>query len=72
MDCIKFLKFLIEKTKEQIIWKINNHFKMIFNILDKMVKSRFLMKDQNQSLIFMKYSLKEKENHLLKKLEFVL
>ena len=52
--------------------KINNHFKMIFNILDKMVKSRFLMKDQNQSLIFMKYSLKEKENHLLKKLEFVL
>ena len=86
MDCIKFLQFLIEKTRNnkferQIIYyelmsinyywnfyrKINKHFKMIFNILDKMIKSRFLMKDQKQTLILMKHRLKEKENHLLKK-----
>jgi glycosyltransferase involved in cell wall biosynthesis len=85
MDCIKFLQFLIEKTRNnkferQLIYyelmsinyywnfyrKINHHFKMIFNILDKMIKSRFLLKDQKQALILMKHSLKEKENHLPK------
>jgi len=45
---------------------INHHFKIIFNILDKMIKSRFLMKDQKQTLILMKHSLEEKENNLLK------
>jgi glycosyltransferase involved in cell wall biosynthesis len=91
MDCIKFLQFLIEKTRNnkferQLIYyelmsinyywnfyrKINHHFKMIFKILDKMIKSRFLLKDQKQALILMKHSLKEKENRLQKKLKFVL
>lgn len=85
MDCIKFLQFLCEKTRNikierQLIFyelmsinyywnfyrNINHHFEMILNILDKMIKNRFLMKDQKQALILIKHSLEEKENHLLK------
>ena len=46
---------------------INHHFNMVINIFDKMIKNRFLMKDQKQVLILMKHSLERKGNHLLKK-----
>jgi glycosyltransferase involved in cell wall biosynthesis len=45
---------------------INHHFKMVFNIFDKMIKSRFLKKGQKHVLILMKHSLERKGNHLLK------
>jgi glycosyltransferase involved in cell wall biosynthesis len=84
MDAIKFLQFLIEKTRNNKIerqliyfelisidyyWNfykyINHHFKMVYDILEKMIISRFLLEDQKQILILMKKNLKEKERHLL-------
>ena len=70
MDPIKYLQFLIEKTRNnkverQLIYneiilvnkwwcfykKVNHHFKMIYNILDEMIKSRFLLNNQKKRLI---------------------
>lgn len=44
---------------------INHHFKMVYDILEKMIKNRFLLKDQKQRLILIKASLQEKESKLL-------
>ena len=84
MDPIKFLQFLIERTRNikierQLIYheimsinyywnfykNIKNHFKMVYNILDKMIKSRFLLKNEKQRLILIKNRLKIKENIFL-------
>ena len=40
---------------------INHDFKMFYDILDKMIKSRFLSIYQKKELIFIKKALKEKE-----------
>ena len=40
------------------------NFKMIYSILDELIKSRFLFKAQKQKLIIMKNNLEEKENNL--------
>ena len=45
---------------------INHHFEMVYNILDKMIQSRFLLKEQKKTLISIKNSLKEKEDNSLK------
>ena len=85
MDPIKFLQFLIEKTRNtkverQLIYNeiiladkwwcfyknINHHFKMVYNILDTMIKSRFLLNSQKERLILIKNSLMAKEKNLLK------
>ena len=84
IDPIKYLQFLVEKTRNNkierqliyheiisinYVWNfykyINHHFKMLFDILDKMIINRFLLKDQKQRLILIKKSLQEKENKLL-------
>jgi glycosyltransferase involved in cell wall biosynthesis len=44
---------------------INHHFKLVYDILDKMIKNRFLLKDQKKRLILIKKSLQEKESKLL-------
>ena len=44
---------------------INHHFKMVYDILDKMIKNRFLLKDQKQKLVLIKKNLEEKESKLL-------
>jgi glycosyltransferase involved in cell wall biosynthesis len=81
MDPVKFLQFLIEKTRnnkieKQLVYhetmsvnyhwnfynRINHDFQMIYYILDKLIKSRFLSKDQKHILISMKKRLKEKES----------
>ena len=83
MDPIKYLQFLVEKTRNNKIerqliyheiisinyaWNyykyINHHFKMVYDILDKMIINRFLLKDQKQRLILIKKCLQEKENKL--------
>ena len=43
---------------------INHDFKMVYDILDKIVKSRFLTKNQKRIIILIKYILKEKEKKL--------
>jgi glycosyltransferase involved in cell wall biosynthesis len=83
MDPIKFLQFLIEKTRNNkierqliyhelisinYVWNfnknINHHFKIVYNVLDKMIKNRFIFEEQKQRLILIKKSLQEKENKL--------
>lgn len=85
MDPIKFLQYLIEKTRNnkverQLIYNeiiladkwwcfyknINHHFEMVYNILDEMIKSRFLLNNQKERLILIKNSLITKEKNLLK------
>jgi len=85
MDPVKFLQFLIEKTRNikverQLIYneiiladkwwgfykKVNHHFNMIYNILDEMLKSRFLLNNQKERLILIKNCLIKKEKNLLK------
>ena len=45
---------------------VNHHFIMVYNILDEMIKNRFLLNSQKKRLILMKNSLLEKEKNLLK------
>ena len=45
--------------------KINHHFEMIYNLLDKMIKCRFLLEKQKKKLIFLKKTLEEKEKSIL-------
>jgi len=85
MDPIKFLQYLIEKTRNNKVEKqlmyneiiladkwwcfyknINHHFEMVYNILDEMIKSRFLLNNQKERLILIKNSLITKEKNLLK------
>ena len=85
MDPIKYLQFLIEKSRNikiyrQLIYneillvnkwwcfkkEINHHFELVYNILDEMIKSRFLLDNQKKRLILLKNSLFEKEKNLLK------
>jgi glycosyltransferase involved in cell wall biosynthesis len=85
MDPIKYLQFLIEKSRNikiyrQLIYneillvnkwwcfkkEINHHFELVYNILDEMIKSRFLLDNQKKRLILIKNSLLEKEKNLLK------
>ena len=80
MDQVKYLQFLIEKTKNNKIERkliyyemmcinnltsfykyINHDYKMVYNIIDKMTKSRFLSKNQKTKLLFIKNKLKKKE-----------
>ena len=85
MDAVKYLQFLIEKTRNikierQLVYhemmsvnyhsnffnRINHDFQIIYYIFDKLIKSRFLSKDQKYILISMKKTLKKKENILKK------
>jgi len=85
MDPVKFLQFLIEKTRNnkverQLIYNeiiladkwwnfyknVNHHFNMIYNVLDEMIKSRFLLNNQKERLILIKNRLIKKEKNLLK------
>lgn len=85
MDPVKYLQFLIEKTRNikverQLIYNeiilvnkwwgfyknVNHHFKMVYNILDEMIKSRFLLNKQKKKLILLKGSLIGKEKNLKK------
>ena len=82
MDQVKFLHFLIEKTKKNKIERqlifyeimsinyyesfykyINHDYKMVYNILDTMIKCRFLSGNQKKQLLFIKNILKEKEKN---------
>lgn len=80
MDQVKYLQFLIEKTKNnklerQLIFHeimminyylnfykyINHDYEMVYNIINKMIKSRFLSKNQKDQLLYIMNQLKEKE-----------
>ena len=85
MDPVKYLQFLIEKTRNikverQLIYneiilidkwwgfkkEVNHHFKMVYNILDEMIRCQFLLDSQKKRLILIKNSLLKKEKNLLK------
>ena len=86
MDPIKYLNFLIDKTRDTKLERkllyseiisidcfmnmthyINQHFELIYNVLDKTLKSRFLNVDQKNKIRNIKIKLLNKEKTITSK-----